>query len=207
MKKLYSLILLAFFQVLICNAGLPYSALEVDSTGLIQNTNATITFTNSLNATNAANVFAGTFNSVTNTIVLGYGRINGNYVQLPGSYNNIQGYAFPTNYNGIYAIHYILPDELQGRTNIQIICTYVAANSGTGFTPYFHLYGTGPTSAPTFIDGSYNPTLSYGNGFNYFTNTYHLAPSYTNMYFMNQIGDSIAPTNGIWLINVKEMIW
>jgi hypothetical protein len=43
---------LAFFQVLICNAGLPYSALEVDSTGLIQNTNVTVTFTNAVNAIN-----------------------------------------------------------------------------------------------------------------------------------------------------------
>ena len=48
MKKLYSLILLAFFQVLICNAGLPYSTLEVDSTGLIQNTNVTLTATNTI---------------------------------------------------------------------------------------------------------------------------------------------------------------
>jgi hypothetical protein len=152
-------------------------------------------------------VFGGTFNSVTNTIVLGYGRINGTLASLSSPYNNMQGYAFPTNIAGIYAVHYILPDELQGRTNIQIICTYVATNSGTGFIPYFHLYGTGPTSATAFSDTSYNPTLSYVNGFNYFTNTYHLAPSYTNMYFVNQIGDYTAPTNGIWLIEVKEILW
>jgi hypothetical protein len=157
--------------------------------------------------TNANNVFAGTFNSVTNTIVLGYGRINGTFGSLPSPYNNMQGYAFPTNSTGIYGVHYILPDELQGRTNIQIICTYVATNSGTGFIPYFHFYGTGPTSATAFTDTSYNPNLSYVNGFNYFTNTYHISPSYTNMYFVNQIGDNTAPTNGIWLINVKEILW
>ena len=208
MKKLYSLILLAFFQVLICNAGLPYSTLEVDSTGLIQNTNVTLTATNTIQQTNTHNQFAGTFISTTNTIICGYGRINWSFGSLPTPYNNVQGSTVPTNSTGIYATHYILPDELQGRTNIQIVTTYLATNSGTGFHPYYHFYGTGPDGVTTFNDTSYNPTLSYVPGFNYFTNTYHLTPNYTNMYICNQVGDSApAPTNWIWLINVKEIIW